>query len=123
MERGSLVTKLNLKGRNSLCQKCQVWDSVSAVIEPFDGIRGQLTLAELSTKLDCLICPAIFIEFDTRRTISETMRSLTSSEILVRNDGPFFLDGGTWPRIIADHASRIDSSYPKRVTVRVIIKP
>ncbi|CZR65787.1 uncharacterized protein PAC_15687 [Phialocephala subalpina] len=122
MEQGSsLATKLK-RPNPLLCQQCQVWDSVSNVVQPFHGFHDESTLAELSRKPNCLICRAIVAAVNTRCAESETPQALISSDILVTNDGPFFLDGGTQPRVSEHTASRIDSTHHKRAVIRLIIK-
>jgi hypothetical protein len=99
-----------------LCERCQAWDDVLN-FEPLKG--DNLRLVELSSNKDCLICSAIAAAVDARREESDSMRTWPASRIVVRNDGPYFLDAGHFD---PDNPYRIDLSDPNQAAIRLLMK-
>lgn len=98
-----------------LCKQCQPWDDVWG----FGPQRGpHSNLEDLSSNTCCMICQAISKAVNSRLKESQSHEQWPETSVVVRNDGPFFLDTGYYP---AYHPSREDSTDPTRTAIRLIM--
>lgn len=100
-----------------LCDHCQLWDDLRR-FEPSQGT--DISLEEMLIRKHCIICDAITKAVLTlKESKSVAIRTWSSSRVLVRNQGPFFLDYGAFEEDIPIH--RVDVSNPTVKTIRLLI--
>ncbi|KAK4197348.1 heterokaryon incompatibility protein-domain-containing protein [Triangularia verruculosa] len=108
-------------GNPNLCERCRGWDGLWHW--PHER-QDYVSLEELSQNSHCIMCQAIAIVGDTRRRESESLQLFPPSQILIRNDGPYFLDrgpgsGSREPYLEAQH--RIHSSDATTLAINILI--
>lgn len=108
---------LNTKPNPLLCDHCQLWDDLRR-FEPSQGT--DISLEEILIRKHCIICDAVAKAVITiKESKSVAIRNWPSSRVLVRNQGPFFLDSGAFEEGIPAH--RVDVSDPTVNLVRLLI--
>jgi len=104
-----------------LCSRCQVWDDVWSW--PYERY-AYVSLEELSQNSHCIICQAVATVGDTRRRESDSLQHLPPSRILLRSNGPYFLDRGPgWgnPEPYRKAAHRIHSTDATKLAIKLLI--
>ncbi|KAM0420898.1 hypothetical protein ACHAPT_011287 [Fusarium lateritium] len=101
-----------------LCDKCQIWDNVDSYAEWWDyDYEAFVLLQDVPDSIQCIICKAAMAAVAAR---TSQMSIPSTSRVLFRNDGPYFLDYDTGdPSNAISH--RIDTSDPAESVVRLLM--
>ncbi|KAM6520034.1 hypothetical protein FALCPG4_013591 [Fusarium falciforme] len=100
-----------------LCEKCQTWDSIDSYAQWWPYPEGFDFPQNVAESVQCMICKAAITAIAAR--VSQ-MSIPQTSQVLFRNNGPYFLDHDTGdPSDSISH--RIDTSDPSESIVRLLM--
>lgn len=100
-----------------LCEKCQIWDSIDSYAQWWPYPEGFDFPQNVAESVQCMICKAAITAIAAR--VSQ-MSIPQTSQVLFRNNGPYFLDHDTGdPSDSISH--RIDTSDPSESIVRLLM--
>ncbi|RSL96088.1 hypothetical protein CEP52_011680 [Fusarium oligoseptatum] len=100
-----------------LCDSCQIWDNVDSYAEWWPYPESFDPLQNAPESVQCMVCKAAMTAITTR--VSQ-MSIPQNSQVLFRNNGPYFLDHDTGdPAESISH--RIDISDPFESVVRLLM--
>jgi len=103
-----------------LCHDCQYLNNPSTTASHIGGYGSSgpsADLEALSQNLACIVCQAISKAVQTIPNSSRVSKHLAASRILVRNNGPSFLDD----QYHSTPEKRIDTRDPTRLFIRAIM--
>ncbi|KAF7561008.1 hypothetical protein G7046_g3144 [Stylonectria norvegica] len=98
--------------------RCQQWNNLWTM----EDTRGDyVSLEEVSKNSSCLICHVMAETVELRCKDSEVSRAWPRTRLLVRDNGPFFLDSGEILPLSTDPPHRTDLSDPAFKAVRLLM--